>query len=193
MRSKRVLIPLAAVSFLALGACQTTGNTGPRTGTTEALAYDNQIRNEVNAQLGESAGRAANALETLAMIQRARTEPRAEPIDESGLPPELQRHITVSWSGPALPLVQEIAMQVGYDFAEMGNAPARSASVQIQSRSGSAAQTLVDIGLQVQRYATVIVDPNAKKITFRHEPNDGQLLPPRHRNVGFDNKVSVSK
>lgn len=163
---RRALVLSAAVA--ALGACTTT-NSETVSPARQSAVWDGAIRGEVEQQLAQSASRAANALETLAMIQRVRTEPVATPIDEAGLPPELARQTTIQWSGPAIGLVKELAASIGYSFLESGNRPATNANVSVDIRDRSAAKAFEDIGLQVQAFATVIVDPNQQRVEFRHE------------------------
>ena len=159
---------LAALAMMGgLSACATDG------GYQSSSVYDPAIRGEVEQQLAQSASRAANALETLAMIQRARTEPAAPALDESGLPPELKRRTTIEWSGPALEVVRELAGNIGYAFVESGNPPSAPGMVSIDVKDVSVAKALEDVGLQAQRFATVVVDPNARRIEFRHETVEG--------------------
>src|SRR3546814_20509472 len=50
---------------------------------------------EVSDLLAESAQRAVSAHETLAMIERTRDQPAPSPLDETTLPPELQRATSI--------------------------------------------------------------------------------------------------
>lgn len=150
----------------ALAACNATTGSAP---SQQSAVWDSAIREGVDQQIAQSTARAANALETLAMIQRARTEPVARPVVESGLPEELRRLTTVEWSGPAIGLVKELAANIGYAFLESGNAPAVPAMVQVNLQDVPAAKAFEDIGLQSQAYATIIVDPNLRRVEFRHE------------------------
>lgn len=158
---------LAGAAVALLGGC--AAGTGPAPTASGTQAWDAAIQQQVDQQLAQSAARAANALETLAMIQRVRTEPVAAPIDETGLPAELARRTTVEWSGPAKELVKELAANIGYDFTETGGTAAAPAMVHVNVRDVSAAKALEDIGLQVQQWATVIVDPNLKRVEYRNE------------------------
>jgi len=139
-------------------------------------ASDVSIRAEVNQQLAQSSAEAANALKTLAMIQRTRSAPVASAIDDSGLPPELLRPTTLEWSGPAREAVKELAANIGYSFIESGAPPQKPVLVSVNIKDVSAAKAFENIGLQVQAFATVIVDPNKKRVEFRSE-NAGQRGP----------------
>ena len=170
---RRLLALSAAV--LSLSACAQQGG-GVYVAT---VPYDPAIRGEVEQQLASSAARSANALETLSMIQRARTEPAAPTIDESGLPEELQRKTTVAFTGPAIEAARELAANIGYGFIETGNPPAAEGMVNIDEHDVSVAKALEDIGLQAQKFATVIVDPNMKRVEFRNETAYGSAPAPR--------------
>src|SRR3546814_18244411 len=52
---------------------------------------------EVSDLLAESAQRAVSAHETLAMIERTRDQPAPSPLDETPLPPEMQRATSNAW------------------------------------------------------------------------------------------------
>lgn len=159
----RRVFALSIAAAALVGCNATTGGTGN-------VVYDAAIRTEVEQQLAQAAARAANAQETLAMVQRARTPIRAEPVDETGLPDELRRRTTLEWSGPAVGLVREMATGIGYSFVEQGNGPANPVLVQVDIKDASVVQALADISLQIQAYSTVAIDPNARKITFIHMP-----------------------
>jgi defect in organelle trafficking protein DotD len=134
---------------------------------------DESIRSEVGQSLVQSAAQAANALETLSLIQRARTEPAPSSLDETRLPEDLRRKATVEFTGPADELVKELATNIGYAFLETGERPSNPGLVNIDAHDESVAKILEDIGLQAQIFATVIVDPNLKRVEFRNESGRG--------------------
>ena len=181
---------LCGVSLLSLVACaDQTKPLGP-----EPYVNDTSLQSEVSQQLTESANRSANALEVLAMEMRTRSAPAQSSIDESQLPPELAKHITTVWNGPAYELVKRIAQDMGYNYLETGNPGANPGYVSIDAHDVAVAKVLEDIGYQAQAYSTVIVNPNLKRIEFRNNPSD---MRPReigspHGNVSHARKkVSV--
>jgi defect-in-organelle-trafficking protein DotD len=159
---RRLLALSAAVLSLSACAQQQTANIA-------TVPYDPALRGEVEQQLSASAARSANALETLSMIQRARTAPAAPTLDETSLPDELRRKATVEFNGPAIEIARELAANIGYGFIETGNPPAVEGLVNIDEHDVSVAKALEDVGLQAQRFATVIVDPNLRRVEFRNE------------------------
>lgn len=163
--SFRKFVALAAL--VPLAACN-----APAAGLNN-VPYDPAIVGEVDQLLLAAATHSVSALDTLAMIQRARTAPRASTLDESQLPEELRRKVTLEWSGPANEAVRKIASNIGYGFIEPGNPPAHPALVSIDLKDIGAAKALEDIGNQVFASATVIVNPNTKTVEFRNETAPG--------------------
>ena len=137
-------------------------------------AVSPSIRSEVDQQIAQSGAEAAQALRQLAAIQRARTPAPSPAVPESSLPEDLRRRASFEWSGPAQGLVRELASRAGYTYRETGNPPAQPVQVNISLRDTMVGQALADTGLQVQRVATVIVDPNTRSIEFRHDAGSSQ-------------------
>lgn len=165
-RGRGVLLGLLTAGLLS-GCAQTTG------GPDAPRVYDQAIRTESELMLAQAAARAANAQESAALIQRARTPIPAPAVDEEALPADLRVKTTVDWTGPAAGILRDLARNVGYGFFETGNAPSNPLVVNVTARDQVVGRVLADVGLQVQRVATVVVDPNAKRIELRHEPGVG--------------------
>jgi hypothetical protein len=170
----------AAAALVTLSACATDQG---RPTVMSQPAWDTHARAHIDDKLGESSRRAATALETLAMIQRTRTEPPASSIDETLLPPELARQATVEWNGPAHELVQQVARNIGYAFMVQGNPPPIPPMVSVSAVDLPVAKILETTSLQVVSFATINVDPNAKRIEFRYdrEPRGHQAEPQQGR------------
>lgn len=128
--------------------------------------------------LAKSAARATHAQETLAMIQRARTEPAMSSLNIAGLPPELVLPATMKWSGHGEDAVRRIAQMIGYEFRVMGNRPPQGPNVQVDATDQPVAKVLEDVGLQIQADATLNVDPNLRVIEFRY--SDANLAGNKH-------------
>lgn len=153
---------VAAVAATLLAGC------AKGTRDTRLDELDSNSRRAVEDSLAASAARAAKAQETLAQIERARTEPAPASLDVSGLPPELRRPATMNWSGPAPEAARQVAGLVGYEFRIVGNAPPNLPMVSVAATDLPVAKVVEDIGLQVQGIAQVLVDPNVKRIEFRY-------------------------
>ena len=130
---------LAAMSLaLALGACAREPD--------RSAVIDAAAQQLVTEKIADSAGRVARATETLALIQRARTEPSPPSVDERLLPGDLRRPITLNWSGPGEEGARRVANLLGYEFRVVGNPPAVSPPVQVGAEAVPAAKVLEDIG-----------------------------------------------
>ena len=122
----------------------------------------------VSEKLADSASRSADALQTLAMIERSKAGPLPLPVDESDLPEALQRKVTLDWSGPAAEIIGRLSSQIGYRFLETGSKPKASVLVNIGVVDMPAAKVLEQIGMQAYPFATVTVDPNISRVELRY-------------------------
>ena len=132
-----------------------------------------QTNTYVNSELAEAASRSADALQTLAMIERAKSPAPVMPVDETALPDALQKKITLDWSGPAGEALSQIAPQIGYTFNETGTKPKTPVFVHVQASDMPAAKLLERIGTEAYPFATVTVDPNVAHIELRYLANAG--------------------
>lgn len=162
-RSRYLAIILGPFLLSGCAALMGPGDGAPR-------VYDPGIRIEAEQQLAQSAARAANALETLALVQRAQTPAPAPAIDEASLPAALRTKTTIDFAGPASGVLKDLARGIGYGFFETGNPRGAPVSVNVVARDQAVGRVLADVGGQIQRVATVVVDPDAKRIELRHEP-----------------------
>ena len=155
----------AALALSSLGGCASQPELKP----VPADNFDQETAVQVNDTLAKAATRTSKAVETLAMIERARTEPRAAPVNELKLPLALRQPTTVSWSGRADKLVQNLATSAGYQFKTTGHSTPIPVMVQIDAKQQPLAKVFEDIGLQTFPYASVVVDPNTQRVEFRYE------------------------
>lgn len=152
---------VAAASCLMLAAC---GTKSAKDTATPRYAGGT----DVDRMLAEAASKAAEAQETLARVQVARTRPAPSPLDESSLPEELKRLATIDWSGPAHEAARKVAALIGYSFAVTGNPPSIPPMVHVSATDVTAAKALENIGLQAYPFGEVTVDPNVKRVEFRY-------------------------
>lgn len=167
---------LLTTTMLGLSACATQP---PLAGPSADEVWAGVNRDAIQSQLTAATNRAADALETLAMIERTRTEPQPSPIDERILPEDLRRSTTVNWSGPANNLVQQLAQNLGYSYTEFGNPPPTPLMVSVSLTDVAAVRAFEDIGLQIQPYARVVLDPNQQRIEFRHDGEETRHMAPQ--------------
>jgi len=161
MKANQIKMALiAAASCLTLAACGTNSQ--------KQAVPQYSGGSEVDRMLAEAASKAADAQQTLARVQVARTKPAPSPLDESSLPEELKRLATIDWSGPAHEAARKVAALVGYSFAVTGNPPSIPPMVHVSATDVTAAKALENIGLQAYPFGEVTVDPNVKRIEFRY-------------------------
>ena len=167
----------------------------------ESDQWDSAAADQIDDRLSDSAERASDASETLAQIERTRTAPVEESLDGNGIdgmPPELQRPTTVEWTGPAPDLVNELARNIGYDYAIVGTTPPVDVMVSVSAVDTPAIKVFEDIGYQVSKFAEVFVDPNGKRIEFRfltddHAEDEGMPMPQQQPTPKADNEISAPR
>ena len=103
---------MKSVVLLAVCGVFLTGCTNPYRAPQPQLVAE---ANSVDLMLAEAADRATRALETLSAMES--TQMPVKPIATvARAPQELQRAVTFEWSGPAEPLVEELARKSGYSY-----------------------------------------------------------------------------
>ena len=79
-------------------------------------------------------------------------------------PPELQRAVTFSWSGPVEPVAADIAAWTGYTFRTIGDQPPSPIVVTLDVYNLPMVEVLRDIGLQMGTRADLKLDANRRAI-----------------------------
>jgi defect-in-organelle-trafficking protein DotD len=167
MPPTRFRAALAVSALAALSGCGDHGETKTKN-PTAPIVYDNAIQQEVDQQIAQAANRAANALETTAMIERAKSPPVGPTVNLDSLPPEMRAPITLEWSGPADDLAREMARKVGYSFRESGAIPAAPMMAHVGFKDVATAQAFSDVGLQISSFAVIVLDPWRKTVEYRN-------------------------
>lgn len=127
---------------------------------------------KVSLMLAEAADRASIALETLAAVEQSRSPGVAvSPI--SGVPPELQRAMTVNWIGPVEPIAKTLSDRAGYTFRPIGNPPPVPIVVSIDVENQPVIDILRSIGLQLGMRADIKVDGHRRMVEVHYAPNTG--------------------
>ena len=78
------------------------------------------------------------------------------------------KKITLDWSGPIQPLIQQLADMTGYQLKTFGNAPAIPVIVSVVATNTTIADVVKDAGLQAGARANVVVFPKNKVIELRY-------------------------
>jgi hypothetical protein len=108
-------------------------------------------------------------LATLRQIEQARTLPVPDPIDKHDVPAALLRPTSFTWVGPVDGVLREIATQIGYAYDTMGPPPELDAIVEVHAKGEPLVRVLQEIGLQVRKWGTIIVDPDGQRISLRFD------------------------
>ena len=115
----------------------------------------------VAVTLGNAAEDAHSELAMLARLRGQGLQPLLPPQD-----PDLDRAVSVSWTGPADGALKEICLQLGYRYREMGSPSAQSLNVVLHGLNRPAHELLEDIAWQIQPQAVVRVDAINRVITL---------------------------
>ena len=115
----------------------------------------------VAVTLGNAAEEAHGELAMLARLRGQGLQPLLPPQD-----PDLDRAVSVSWTGPADGALKEICLQLGYRYREMGSPSAQALHVVIRGLNRPAHELLEDIAWQIQPQAVVRVDAINRVITL---------------------------
>lgn len=164
---KKFSVLLLGTSFL-LGACSHFPSYSNTKRDPQVVASPDKV----SLMLAEAADKASNALETLAAVEQAKSPAVAvQPIHNA--PPELMRAMTLTWYGPAEPLVKKLADRASYTFVAVGDKPPVPANVNIDVENQPVIDTLRDVGLQLGMRADVKVDSTRRMIELHYAPVTG--------------------
>jgi len=121
----------------------------------------------VALRLANAVDQASVALKTLASIEQSRN-PNIQIESVAGAPQELQRVMTIDWTGPIEPITKKVADRAGYSFQINGNSPSTPIIISVTSREKQVVEMLRDIGLQAGRRADIVVDIEKKTVELNY-------------------------
>lgn len=162
MKKLRLLAGL--VCAVAVAGCAGT----TKSGNPQVLASPDKV----SAMLADAADRAANALQSLAAIEQHQA-PSAEDAPLTNVPPELRRAVTISWTGPAEPLLTSLADRAGYVFLTFGNPPPVSLVVSVNRENAPVVEVMKDVGLQLGARGTLRVNAEERTVELSYAPVQG--------------------
>jgi len=128
---------------------------------------DIQTQN-ANVQLAQASTTVSNTLTDIGSMQRAVTSPlvmRRLP-DPSAY--GMDSLASVDWSGPAEPLVREIASASRYKLYVFGSSPAIPALISVHQKNAPLGYILRDIDFQCANKANIVVFPERRVIEMRY-------------------------
>ncbi len=165
----RIFLTLALLTAsLSLGACQYFQDPNFSAGQPQLVAEPDNV----TAMLADAADRAANSLQALAAVERART-PGASLAPIGDAPPELKRAITINWIGPVEPITQKLADRAGYRFTTVGAPPPVPITVSVDVENRPVIEVMRDIGLQIGNRGDIKVRGADKVVELSYAPTPG--------------------
>ncbi|MDP9127427.1 MAG: DotD/TraH family lipoprotein [Pseudomonadota bacterium] len=168
----RSLLFLTFAGLTFLPGCENTMATFSSSVT--PVATDPDI---VTVKLAQAADKAAQALDSIAAIEQARS-PVTPPIEDyTNAPASLMQPVSLRWSGDAALVTRALAERAGYRFHVKGNQPPVPVIVNVDAYQRPILHILRDIGLQAGHRADIAIDGAAGVIELRYAPAD---LPESH-------------
>ncbi len=123
------------------------------------------------AQVAEAATAIGHSLQQLSAMQMA-THPETkiqQPINANAA--GMGHLASVSWTGPAEPLLEQIAKATHYSLRVIGAQPATPVLVSVSMRNQPVASILRNITYQIVSKASVSIYPKSKIIELRYRGN----------------------
>lgn len=154
MKTKLAFI---AIPLIALSACST-----PQPPAAPPSPAD--------AALGEASYNVSRSIVSLAETAQAANPIPLEP------PPNPAAYgmaglISVDWSGPVEPLVQQLAGASNYRLRVIGKKPAIPVLVSVYDKNIMIADVVRDVGYQCGRRASIVIFPECRVIELRYAKN----------------------
>jgi len=138
----------------------------PSLGLDPALGQD-----PAEAQLAEAATSVSKSLNSLDEIQQAVTPPPPHFQPPTPASYGMSNLVSIDWSGPIEPLVNQIAASAGYSVRVMGKEPAIPIMIYLSEKNQPLGEVLRNAGYQCGENADIIVFPKTKTIELRYAAN----------------------
>ena len=128
----------------------------------------------VDTGISNAAQKAADSLQTLAAIEKARYPKDATLPFANAHSPELDQFVTVSWYGPLRPILQQIANQIGYTLQVYGKPPQMPILVRVDDTKNktTAINVIRNLDLQATTKADILLYPQHGMISLRYHTHD---------------------
>jgi defect-in-organelle-trafficking protein DotD len=121
----------------------------------------------VAVRLADAAQKTSSALASLAAVEQARTPSPAPPVTPTPAD-DLNKPITVAWTGPAAPLAERLAVRCGYKFRQIGVTPTVPPTVTVDVVEKPILEIFRDIGLQMGSRANLVIDANRHVVELEY-------------------------
>lgn len=136
----------------------------------ENVSRANNDRSEIEYRnlLSETAMSSANAIQTLAEVERAakpavHRKPSPNPVKIG-----MDQMVTVDWVGPVEPILKSLAGKSHYRVNTLGQAPVVPILVNVNRQNAYLADIVQDLTFQIQNHAELTLNPSEKLIELRY-------------------------
>ena len=120
------------------------------------------------AKIAEAATSISHSLVNIAEIQQAATPPRPDFIPPDPAAYGMENLVSVDWSGPVEPLLQQIANSTGYKLRVIGNPPPVPVIITVAARNQQIGDVLRDVSYQAKAKSNIVVFPGDKTIELQY-------------------------
>lgn len=152
-----------AAFALVLSACASQSSPPTRS------AAENEDPSQIT--LAEAANSVSSSLVTLAATEQAAYHPINAHPSPDPITYGMGGKASIDWSGPAEPLIKQIADTVNYKLKVIGKAPAIPVIVTVNTKDQAIGDILSNVAYQCGKQADVIVYPETKVIELRYAGN----------------------
>ncbi len=181
---------ITVLSVFALAGCADITRREAKTAKPQIVAEPDPT----SLMIADAADRATRALESLAAVEQARTPSAAQSSAAMvpNAPPELQRAVTLNWSGPAEDLVRDLASHATYTFNALGDQPPTPVIVNVNAFNKPLIEVFRDLGLQMGTRADLRVDANRRTVEIIYAQTYNRAMPNASSNTDFSSAMGGS-
>ena len=121
-------------------------------------------------QLAEAAASVSHAIQELAAIERANAEKPAVMASIEPITDKMSEVASVDYQGPVEPLLRRIAKVSDLSFKTLGHNSQTDIMVSLYSRKVPITELLRDISFQIQKQATLVLNPKTTSLELHYQP-----------------------
>lgn len=161
VKPKQVIIFAVAASCLTLIGCATHHPSSTISAT----------KDPSNITLAEAATSVSHSLVNLAATEQA----AFHPINTQNIPDPttygMGGHVSIDWSGPIEPIVQQITQAASYRLRVVGKEPAVPILVTVNAKNQMLGDILSNVAYQCGKRADIVLYPETQVVELRYAPN----------------------
>lgn len=135
------------------------------------IAPDHDLSSKsAEEQIAEAAASVSHAIQELAAVERANAEKPAVIAPIKPINDKMTEVASVDYQGPAEPLLRRIAKICDLSFNTLGHNANTPIMVSLYSRRVPITELLRDISFQIQKQATMVLDPKSQSLELHYQP-----------------------